>query len=502
MMSETGDVDVSPTLPAGLPASDFDLRELARRRERVAVYDAIAEGRATWVSKNRYYIDEVARLVGTLVPPGSRVLEIGCGLGDLLASLLPASTGVGVDVSPRMIELARARHPGLDLRVADVERDPLPEGLFDVIVFSDAVGHLDDIERAFERVRPLLSPAGRIVVTYYNFVWEPILKLGEKIGRKTPWPDQNWLSMTDIANLLSLSGFEVVRRGTDILLPTYVPVVSTAANRVAAQLPLLREASLVSYFVARRVEERATEPLPGVSVICPCRNEKGNIREAIARTPVMGPRTEIVFVDGNSTDGTVEEIQAAIAEYDGPLELRLVHQGQGKGKGDACRKGFAAARYPVLMILDSDLTVPPEDLPKFYKALVTGKGEFINGVRLVYPMEGEAMRFLNLVGNKFFSAALSWLLEQPIKDSLCGTKVLYKDAYQRIADNRAFFGEFDPFGDFDLLFGAARLNMKIVDLPVRYRARTYGDTKISRFAHGWLLLKMTAFGFRKLRMGL
>jgi SAM-dependent methyltransferase len=482
----------------------FDQRELSRRMSRVAVYDAIAEGRARWVEKNHYYAEEVQRLVGTLIPGQSRVLEIGCGLGDLLASLSTHSgeAGVGVDISPRMIELARRRHPTLDLRVADVERDPLPEGPFDVVVFSDAVGHLDDIERAFERVRPLLAPGGRVIVTYYNFVWEPVLKLGEHLGRKTPWPDQNWLSMTDIANLLHLSGFEVVRRGTDILLPTYVPLVSMAANRVAAQLPLLRETALVSYFVARTTTERAVDPLPSVSVICPCRNEKGNIREAVSRTPVMGPHTELIFVDGNSSDGTIEEIQAVIAEYQGPLELKLVLQGNGKGKGDAVRKGYAAARHEVLMILDSDLTVPPEDLPKFYKALVTGKGEFINGVRLVYPMEGEAMRFLNLLGNKFFSAALSWLLEQPIKDSLCGTKVLYQKDYQRIADNRAFFGDFDPFGDFDLLFGAARLNMKIVDLPVRYRARTYGDTKISRFAHGWLLLKMTAFGFRKLRMGL
>ena len=236
--------------------------------------------------------------------------------------------------------------------------------------------------------------------------------------------------------------------------------------------------------------------------MCPCRNEKGNIREAVARTPVMGAGTELIFVDGSSNDGTVEEIEAVMREYKGPLELKLVHQGDGKGKGDAVRKGYAAASYPVLMILDSDLTVPPEDLPKFYRALVAGKGEFINGVRLVYPMEGEAMRFLNLLGNKFFSLALSWLLEQPIKDSLCGTKVLYREAYDRIADNRSFFGDFDPFGDFDLLFGAARLNLKIVDLPVRYRARTYGDTKISRFSHGWLLLKMTAFGFKKLRLGL
>jgi glycosyltransferase involved in cell wall biosynthesis len=308
--------------------------------------------------------------------------------------------------------------------------------------------------------------------------------------------------MDDIENLLALADLEVVRRGTDILLPVGVPLVAELANRVGAKIPVLKETALVQYFVARHAPATLPEPLPKVSVVCPCRNEKGNIREAVARTPVMGAGTELIFVDGNSNDGTVEEIEAVMREYKGPLELKLVHQGDGKGKGDAVRKGYAAASYPVLMILDSDLTVPPEDLPKFYRALVAGKGEFINGVRLVYPMEGEAMRFLNLLGNKFFSLALSWLLEQPIKDSLCGTKVLYREAYDRIADNRSFFGDFDPFGDFDLLFGAARLNLKIVDLPVRYRARTYGDTKISRFSHGWLLLKMTAFGFKKLRLGL
>jgi glycosyltransferase involved in cell wall biosynthesis len=333
-------------------------------------------------------------------------------------------------------------------------------------------------------------------------VWEPILKLAEKLGLKTRWPDQNWLSMDDIENLLYLCGFEVFRRGTDILMPLHVPGVSSLLNRVAAQLPLAKDAALVDYFVARQVSETLPEVLPGVSIICPTRDERGNIREAVERTPMMGPRTELIFIDGNSTDGTAEEIQKVIAEYQGPLELSFIPQGDGKGKGDAVRKGFAQAKYEVLMILDSDLTVPPEDLPKFYRALIGSKGEFINGVRLVYPMEGEAMRFLNLIGNRFFSTALSWLLEQPVKDSLCGTKVLYKKDYQRIADNRDFFGDFDPYGDFDLLFGAARLNMKIIDLPVRYRARTYGETSISRFSGGWLLLKMTTFGFMKLRMGI
>jgi SAM-dependent methyltransferase len=489
------------TRPVAL-RSEFELRELERQRQRVAVYDAIADRRAQWLTQNSYYYESVHRLVESIVLPGSSVLEVGCGLGNLVA-LLGARGGraVGIDVSPRSIELARARHPSIDLRVADVERDPLPEGPFDVIVLSDVVGHLDDVQRALERVRPLLATGGRIVVTYYNFVWEPVLRLAERLGRKTPWPDQNWLSRVDIINLLELASYQVVREGTEVLMPARIPLLSELANRIGPKLPITRAVSLVEYFVARPVAEPVASPLPGVSVICPCRNERGNIREAIARTPLMGPRTELIFVDGNSTDGTVEEIQAAMAEYSGPLELRLIPQGDGKGKGDAVRKGFDIARHEVLMILDSDLTVPPEDLPKFYRALVTSKGEFINGVRLVYPMEGQAMRFLNLLGNKFFSAALSWVLEQPLKDSLCGTKVLYKRDYERIAANRAFFGDFDPFGDFDLLFGAARLSMKIVDLPVRYRARTYGDTKISRFEHGWLLLEMTAFGFKKFRMG-
>ena len=484
-----------------LPTSAFEAREERRRLDRVARYNAAAEIKISSQHRYRYYGAELERLVKSLVPPGSRVLDVGVTTGDILeATGGPGS--VGINASPRMIELLRERHPTLDLRVGDVERDAPPEGPFDAIVLSDALGMLDDIQSALERLRPLLAPGGRLFVTYYNFVWEPVLKLAERVGIKTRWPDQNWLSMGDIENLLYLAGYDVVRRGTDILMPARVPGVSLLLNRLVGQLPLARELSLVDYFVARTAPTREPENQPSVSVICPCRNEKGNIREAVLRTPLMGSGTELIFVDGNSSDGTVEEIEAVMREYRGPLRLRLVLQGDGKGKGDAVRKGFAAASNDVLMILDSDLTVPPEDLPKFYRALVLGKGDFINGVRLVYPMEGEAMRFLNLLGNKFFSSALSWLLEQPIKDSLCGTKVLFRSAYEQIARHRSFFGDFDPFGDFDLLFGAARLNLRIVDLPVRYRARTYGETKIDRFAHGWLLAKMTAFGFKKLRMGL
>jgi glycosyltransferase involved in cell wall biosynthesis len=179
-------------------------------------------------------------------------------------------------------------------------------------------------------------------------------------------------------------------------------------------------------------------------------------------------------------------------------DIKVLAQ-DGKGKGDAVRKAFEHARGDVLMILDADLTMPPEALPKFYEALASGKGEFINGTRLVYPMENDAMRFLNWVANRVFSWLFTWLLNQRFTDTLCGTKVLAKGHYQQIARNRNYFGDFDPFGDFDLIFGAAKANLKIIEIPIKYASRKYGETQISRFRHGWLLLRMVVFAFRKLK---
>jgi glycosyltransferase involved in cell wall biosynthesis len=211
----------------------------------------------------------------------------------------------------------------------------------------------------------------------------------------------------------------------------------------------------------------------------------------------MGGGTEIIFVEGNSTDDTYATIEREIAKHP-ERNCRLMKQ-PGKGKGDAVRVAFDAAKGDILMILDADITVPPEDLPRFFDVLVSNRGEFVNGVRLVYPMDEDAMRFLNLLGNKAFSLAFSWLLGQKIRDTLCGTKVVWTSQYKRIAANRAYFGDFDPFGDFDLLFGAAKLNLKIVEIPIRYQARQYGETNIQRWRHGVLLLRMVIFAARRIK---
>jgi SAM-dependent methyltransferase len=399
-----------------------------------------------------------------------------------------------------MVELARERHPELEFTVGDAEGVPVA-ATFDHVILADLVGYLEDLQAAFDNLHRVTTPESRIVITYFNHLWEPVLSLAQKLGLMTPQRRQNWLGPADIANLLYLAEFEVITSGYRLLLPQWIPGVSRIANRLLAKLPGIRKLCLVQYVIARKVIRRSPESAArSVSVVIPCRNERGNIENAIERMPRMGSRTEIVFVDGNSTDGTAAEIERVAALHAGGWDIRLLHQGTGIGKGDAVRKGFAASTGDVLMILDADLTVPPEDLPKFYDALTSGKGEFINGTRLVYPMERQAMRTLNLLGNKCFSLAFTWLLEQRFRDTLCGTKVLFKRDYEKIAANRHYFGDFDPFGDFDLIFGASKLNLRIVEVPVRYRERTYGTTNISRFRHGWLLLRMCFLAFYKLKL--
>ena len=429
-----------------------------------------------------------------LIPEREKVLEIGAGTGDLLNALKPGR-GVGIDISSKMIEIAQAKYPHLEWQVGDAENAPITEK-FDYIIMSDVLGYLEDVEKSFLSLKKISNEQTRIVITYYNYLWEPVLRLAEFMGLKARQPIQNWLSPKDIENLLYLSGFEVIKKGEKMLLPIWIPLVSSFFNKIIANLPIFSQLGLIHYVVARPQPQKEKDY--SVSIIIPARNEKGNIENAILRLPKFGSSQEIIFIEGHSKDGTPEEIRRVIDKYSNKNHIRCAVQ-KGAGKGDAVRLGFEMAQGEVLIILDADLTVAPEDLPKFYSALVFGKGEFINGSRLVYPMEKESMRILNILGNKFFSMMFSWILGQRLKDTLCGTKVLFKSDYERIAAHRSYFGDFDPFGDFDLLFGAAKLNLKIVEMPIRYGARAYGNTNIQRWKHGWLLLKMTVFAARKFK---
>jgi SAM-dependent methyltransferase len=461
----------------------------------------MAANREHWIQLNRHYYEDLERFYRSVIPRGSRVLEIGSGTGDLLAAVEP-SYGVGIDFSPAFVEMARQRHPGLTFLEMDAVSLDIPEK-FDYVILAGTLGYLADIQEVLTKLRQVCTEQTRIILTYHNFLWEPVLRLGERVGLRMPLPAQSWLSGDDIANLLDLTGYRVIKRGNRMLLPRHVPVVSSLINRYVAQLPVLNHLCLTGYLVAR-VDESALEQLDeaatkySCSVIIPARNERGNIETAIRRMPRLGRHTEVIFIEGHSSDGTYEEIERVAKLYGGEWDIKVLQQ-TGKGKGDAVRAAFAAASGDVLMILDADLTVLPEDLPKFFNVIVSGRGEFANGCRLVYPRSHRAMPFRNTLANKTFGMLFSYLLGQPFTDTLCGTKALWRRDYEKIVAGRSFFGNFDPFGDFDLLFGAAKLNLHIVDVPVRYDERSYGQSNIQHTKEGLILLRMCAYASRKIK---
>ncbi|MGJ4952525.1 glycosyltransferase [Bradyrhizobium sp. HKCCYLS20291] len=460
--------------------------------------DRFAAERAGWRDKAAFFHGEDECYLRFLIPPGSRVLEIGCGLGDTLASLQP-SYGVGIDFSEAQIAIARTRHPNLTFISGDAEDAATlsaVNGPFDVILVLDTIGSLDDCQQFIEQLHPLCTRETRLVIGYFSHLWYPLLKAAEAMGLRMPQPEQNVLSPADLRNLAVLADFDPVKSEQRVLSPLRLAGIGRFANRFLSVLPGLRALSLRHYLVSRSMR-CVSDDVRSATVVVPARNERGNIEPAVQRIAAFCSDIEIIFIEGHSKDGTYEEMERVRAAFPGH-DIKLMRQ-PGKGKADAVFTAFDAARGDVLMILDADLTMPPEQLPKFFEALRSGKGEFINGSRLVYPMDEGAMRFLNLIANKTFSYLFSWLLNQRYTDTLCGTKVLRRSDYIRLKAGKAYFGDFDPFGDFDLIFGASKLNLKSIDLPIRYAARSYGETQISRFRHGWMLLKMVVFAFFKIK---
>ena len=480
---------------------------ISGKKSRVqAFYDQLGPEWERWVARSRYYHTALERILRFIVPPGQRVLDIGCGNVDHLANLQP-SLGVGVDLSDGMLGLARAKHPAFEYHHQAAEELALPahevrngEGGFDVITMVNAVGEFADVLAAFKRLRPLVRPDTRLVILFYNHFWEPLMHPAAVLGLKLDNPTQNWLSLEDLRGFLRLAGFEVVKVGARMLCPKYIPGLAELLNGVVGRLPLLQRMGFVHYLVARPEMPLLQAPEKhSCTVVVPCKNEEDNVPKIPERVQQMGAFTELIFVDDCSTDATAERVRELIAAHP-ERPIKLV-SGPGQGKGAAVRAGLDHATGDVLMIFDADMTVMPEDLPAFFEAITENKGEFINGSRMVYPLVGDAMRPLNILGNKLFATLFSFLLEQRIKDTLCGTKVVMRHNYAKILAARHYFGDIDRWGDYDWIFGAAKSNLKIVELPIHYVERTAGVTKMTkRFKNGLIMVRMCWVALRKLKM--
>lgn len=444
--------------------------------------------------RNPYYA-YLAHVMRTLIPKDTSVIEFGCREGNLLATLANRAK-VGVEASKSVVSVAKKKQRKIRFIFAPLYNWSSAQ-TYDYIVITNIFSHLPDVQQFIQKtITPLCHEKTRVVVISFNFLWKPLLDLVSFLGLRTPSQyEPNWLSAYDIENMFRLEGLEVLKRSNGLLFPFNVPLFSTFLNRFLS--PLL------SFLGLGLVDTSVFRPNPpsrsySVSVIIPARNEEGNIPKLLDRIPRIGSALEVLFIEGHSRDNTQSAIRKEIDRYKGPIKARLFKQ-KGIGKKDAVQLGFQKAKNELIIILDADLTVDPSELPKFYHALETGKGDLVIGTRLVYPMEKQAMRTLNYMGNKFFSLAFSFLLDQRIKDTLCGTKALLKETYERTVKAKKLWGDIDPYGDFDLIFGASKLNLKIVEIPIRYKERSYGTSNITRFQHGLLLLRMTIAAAQKLK---
>jgi Glycosyl transferase family 2 len=452
--------------------------ETDEQREAVSLQRAprrhVATPKARDSAMRRYFYKSLASYLSLYVRPEDEIVEID-----------PRSDGLS-----KHFANYRAVSSVLALKIVD-------QPVRDYVLLNGTIHYERDIQEMLNQLRESMEGATRVLFVYYSMLWKPLVWLASKLGMRSRTPEQNWIAHEDLENLCHLAGLETIRRDVKLLCPVPIPFFANFVNRYLAPLPFFRLFTMLNIVIARPIKPIG-DARPSVSVIVPARNEAGNISNILMRCPIMGPDDEIIFVEGNSTDDTWEKIQRAASVYKGTHRLVAAQQ-RGEGKGDAVRLGFDLATKDILMILDADLTTPPEELPKFYHAIVENKAEFVNGSRLVYPMEKQAMRFFNILANKFFALAFSFVLGQRFKDTLCGTKVLSRTHYKRLASTREFFGDFDPFGDFDLLFGAARLGLKIVEIPVHYHERTYGTTNIQRWRHGIILLRMLTFAARRMK---
>ena len=457
---------------------------------------AFASARAKWIQRNKYYYRCLKRLLRHLVEPGKRVLNIRCQTGFLLDALQP-SYGVGVEISPEMVAVAQAAHPQFTYYEAFPE-DFVSKEKFDYILLCD-VGDIADVQKTLLRLQTSCQRHTRLLIYTYNDLWEPLIALAQRLRLKIPQTEQNWLSEQDLIGLLTLSGFEWLKTYRSALFPKYVPLLSAFMNRVVAKLPFVGRLCMIEVLVARTIPKPVDASDVTVSVIVPCKDERRNIESAVRRMPELGRSTEIIFCDDKSTDGTADEVRRVQRLYP-ERNIRLV-DGPGICKSKNVWTGFDAATGDILVILDADLTVMPEELPYFVDAITRGGAELVNGSRLVYPVPKAAMKTANVFGNKFFGAVFSYLLGQRIKDTLCGTKVLWRTDWERIRPTIGTWGVMDRWGDYELLFGAAKLNLRILDQPVHYQERIFGATKMTQvFKHGLIMLRMCAHGFQKLKM--
>ena len=451
-------------------------------------FDTYADHFDVLQKRNGFYHSEQKKFISSIIRPESSVLEIGCSTGNLL-EVIDAQRVVGIEISPRMAELARHKCDTDKVEIIETSLENFETNeKFDYIILNHLLEYAYDVQGSLEKIRDFCHDDSRVIVICHNPLWEHILRGTAFLGLRMPDLNRNFKTVMDLRNFFELAGFDPYETGYRLALPKRIPLFTTFFNKVLAKIPGLAVGSFSEYVIAKpKSVHSSSKPRYSCSVIIPCFNEEGNVTLAVERTPDMGTFTEILVVDDGSSDGTKAEAEKIAAK---DPRVRVISYTPNSGKGYAVKVGFDAAKGDVLMILDADMTVRPEDMPRFFDPIDQGLADFVNGTRMIYPMENKAMGALNFIGNKGFGIILSLIMGRRATDTLCGTKAFRKKHYD------TFDMTDKSWGDFDLLLGATKQRLKVVEMPIRYMARVEGDSKMKAFQHGWRLLMVCVQAFR------
>ncbi len=433
-----------------------------------------------WKRKMAAYREHTIKFLSQVVPENKKVLLIGCLTSEILEALRP-SYGVGLDVSEEAVRLARAncQNPNVRYHCALPEEYKTTEK-FDYVILLNVVDHSDDVLALVDSVSKFVHEDSRVILSMLNPLWHPLVKFASRLKIRIPDHKRNLVGSRILGTALEIKSFKVMDKCRRVLVPKRIPLFSWLCNQFLSRLPGFNSLCFIQYVTAKPAELKKTNR-SSCSVIIPCYNEEGNITECINRVPHMGSFTEILVVNDGSKDKTEEIVRNLTPTFP---NLTLITYAKNQGKGNAVLKGLRAAKGDVVMILDADMTVPPEELTDFFEALESKTADFASGTRFLYPMEREAMRLANYFGNILFSKLVEVIVGSECSDTLCGTKAMRK------IDFADFELEDSAWGDFDLIFHAARRKLKCVEIPVHYKSRVAGESKMKAFSSGISFLKL------------
>tara|TARA_B110000977_G_scaffold125183_1_gene160299 strand:+ start:1495 stop:2904 length:1410 start_codon:yes stop_codon:yes gene_type:complete len=447
------------------------------------------ESRENFLKKKNFLFDEISKALNYLINDSNYVKFFCCGNSSIVNK-----------VNSKNIYINEINNTFINsLTKSEIKKeDEINKNLnFDHIVIAD-IEHQKFITKNLIDLNEKIDNECRVIVLSKSIFWSTLINFYKKI--KNIGPDKNnFLPYSNLRKIFLNTNFEIVKNEKIIFFPFQFSLLTKFINQIF-RFPVLNFFCMINLTVLKKVQKKNYQAEgKKISFIIPCKNEGGNIKFFYEKIINSTINAEFLFGNDNSSDNTLDEIkklQQAI-----PNKEIKIYDGPGVCKSENVYKGINLASGEIILIYDADLTVSFDDLVNSINLLLKTDADFINCTRMIMPQQKNAMKFLNFYGNLFFAFLFSILFKQKITDTLCGTKIFFKKDWEQIKKYNNTWGAKDLWGDFDLLLGAYKNNLKIVENPISYTDRKEDETKMTGIIKNSIrMLIITFVAYYKLRI--